>query len=108
MCSEISYAKISMALASAITKMTESMPKIIAQHVARETRKLRRSSPMKDVSGCPAKEMRLAMKVGTDDDDSCSLSGMEDSSLPNAGFSATASLQSIQFSNYHHGEQTTN
>ncbi|KAH6946057.1 hypothetical protein HPB50_011354 [Hyalomma asiaticum] len=62
--------QISAAVNAAIAKMTEAIPTLIAQQVARFNK---RASPIKDVSGRHLKTSRRQIEFA--DDDSCSLSG---------------------------------
>ncbi|KAH6923204.1 hypothetical protein HPB50_024867 [Hyalomma asiaticum] len=69
--------QISAAINAAIAKMTEAIPTVIAQQVARFNK---RAGPIKDVSGRHLKTSRRQIEFA--DDDSCSLPGVEDTPLP--------------------------
>ncbi|KAH7966122.1 hypothetical protein HPB49_013899 [Dermacentor silvarum] len=79
-------------MVTAISKLQDTIPAMIAQQIAHSSRPSRRpGGPYKDVSGRPLKTSRRTPEV--DDDDSCSLSGMEDSALLVSAGSGAASLQ---------------
>lgn len=76
---------------------------MIAQQIAHSLRPSRRTGgPYKDVSGRPIKASRRLTEA--DDDDSCSLSGIEDTPLTERAGSGAASLQSC-LNLTEHGEQ---
>ncbi|KAH7965019.1 hypothetical protein HPB49_002869 [Dermacentor silvarum] len=88
-------------MVTAISKLQDTIPAIIAQQIAHSSRPSRtRGGPYKDVSGRPLKTSRRIPEV----DDSCSLSGMEDSALLVSAGSGAASLQS-NLSLTDHGEE---
>ncbi|KAH7934061.1 hypothetical protein HPB49_020942 [Dermacentor silvarum] len=90
-------------MVTALSKLQDTIPAMIAQQIAHSSRPSRRpGGPYKDVSGRPLKTSRRTPEV--DDDDSCSLSGMEDSALLVSAGSGAASLQS-NLSLTDHGEQ---
>ncbi|KAH6948606.1 hypothetical protein HPB50_025227 [Hyalomma asiaticum] len=68
---------ISAAVNAAIAKMTEAIPTVIAQQVARFNK---RAGPIQDVSGRYLKTSRRQTEL--EDDESCPLSGVEDNPLP--------------------------
>ncbi|KAH7967202.1 hypothetical protein HPB49_023503 [Dermacentor silvarum] len=93
--------RISM-MVTAISKLQDTIPAMIAQQIAHSLGPSRRpGGPYKDVSGRPLKTSRRTPEV--DDDDSCSLCGMEDSALLVSAGSGAASLQS-NLSLTDHGE----
>ncbi|XP_050035842.1 uncharacterized protein [Dermacentor andersoni] len=97
--------QISAAITSAIAKITENIPTIVAQHIAQSSRGVRRTgSFIKDV--CP-KTSRRNIETEAEDNDSCSLSGMEDAPLPASAGSGAASLQLV-FPFNDHGGQPSN
>ena len=97
--------QISAAIASAIAKMTETIPTIVAQHIAQSSRSVRRTGGLiKDVSGRYPKTSRRAIETEVEDEDSCSLSGIEDAPLPASAGSAAASLQPLFHFNDHGGQ----
>ncbi|KAH7944951.1 hypothetical protein HPB49_002781 [Dermacentor silvarum] len=70
--------QISAAITSAIAKMTETIPTIVAQHIAQSSRGVRRTGGLiKDVSGRYPKTSRRVTQTELDDEDRCSLSGIE-------------------------------
>lgn len=86
--------QISAAVNAAIAKMTEAIPNLIAQQVARFNK---RAGPIKDVSGRHLKTSRRQIEFA--DDDSCSLSGVEDTPLPaSTGSGAPPPLPSVNLS----------
>ncbi|KAG0416963.1 hypothetical protein HPB47_004062 [Ixodes persulcatus] len=90
-------------MVNTISKLQETIPAMIAQQIAHSLRPSRRpGGPYRDVSGRPLKPSRRAPEG--DDDDSCSLSGLEDALLPASAGSGAASLPSL-LSLTHHGEQ---
>ncbi|KAH7933237.1 hypothetical protein HPB49_010652 [Dermacentor silvarum] len=90
-------------MVTAISKLQDTIPAMIAQQSAHSSRPSRRLvCPYKDVSGRPLKTSGRTPEV--DDDDSCSLSGMEDSALLVSAGSGAASLQS-NLSLTDHGKQ---
>lgn len=89
-------------MVNTISKLQETIPAMIAQQIAHSLRPSRRpGGPYRDVSGRPLKPRRAP---DVDDDDSCSLSGLEDAPLPASAGSGAASLPSL-LSLTHHGEQ---
>ncbi|XP_075530186.1 uncharacterized protein LOC142563524 [Dermacentor variabilis] len=100
--------QISAAITSAIAKITESIPTIVAQHIAQSSRGVRRTGGLiKDVSGRCPKTSRRTIEIEVEDNDSCSLSGLEDAPLPASAGSGAASLQSV-FPFNDHGGQPSN
>ncbi|XP_077485143.1 uncharacterized protein LOC144095231 [Amblyomma americanum] len=96
--------QISAAVTSAIAKMTEIVPTIVAQHIAQSSRGVRRVGGLiTGVSGRYPK-MRHAMETLAEDDDSCSLSGIEDGPLTASGGSGAASPQSTSHLTGHGGQ----
>ncbi|KAH7953007.1 hypothetical protein HPB49_003447 [Dermacentor silvarum] len=91
-------------MVTAISKLQDTIPAMIAQQIAHSLRPSRRpGGPYKDVSGRPLKTSKRTPEV--DDDDSCSLSGMEDSALlVNAGSGAASLQPNLSLSD--HGEQS--
>ncbi|KAG0445642.1 hypothetical protein HPB47_013254 [Ixodes persulcatus] len=90
-------------MVNAISKLQETIPTMIAPRIAHSLRPSRRpGGPYKDVPGHPLKPSRRTPEV--DDDDSCSLSGLEDAPLPASAGSVAASPPS-PLSLTHHGEQ---
>ncbi|KAH7936920.1 hypothetical protein HPB49_006430 [Dermacentor silvarum] len=96
-------------MVTAISKLQDTIPAMIAQQIAHSSRPSRRpGGPYKDVSGRPLKTSRRTPEV--DDDDSCSLSGMEDSVLLVSAGSGAASLQpnlSLTDHGEHRGRSTS-
>lgn len=90
--------QISAAVNAAIAKMTETIPTLIAQQVARFTK---RAGPIKDVSGRYLKTLRRQIEF--EDDDSCSASGIEDTPLPASAGSGAPPPQSLVNSTDHGG-----
>ncbi|XP_049269872.1 uncharacterized protein LOC125757771 [Rhipicephalus sanguineus] len=90
--------QISAAVNAAIAKMTETIPTLIAQQVARFTK---RAGPIKDVSGRYLKTPRR--QIDFEDDDSCSISGFEDTPLPASAGSGAPPPQSLVNSTDHGG-----
>lgn len=82
--------QISTAVNAAIAKMTEAIPTLIAQQVARFNK---RSGPIKDVSGRHPKTSRRQLDI--DDDDNSSLSAVEDTPHLASASSGVQSSQSI-------------
>ncbi|KAH6944340.1 hypothetical protein HPB50_002713 [Hyalomma asiaticum] len=100
--------QISAAITSAIAKMTETIPTIIAQHLAQSSRSVRRAGGLiKDVSGRYPKTSRRAIENDVDDDDSCTLTGIEDATLAASAGSAAASLQPLFNFNDHGGQPSS-
>lgn len=100
--------QISAAITSAIAKMTEAIPTIIAQHLAQSSRSVRRPGGLiKDVSGRYPKTSRRAIENDVDDDDSCTLTGIEDATLAASAGSAAASLQPLFNFNDHGGQPSS-
>lgn len=90
-------------MVNTISKLQETIPTMIAQQIAHSLRPSRRTGgPYKDVSGRPIKASRRLTEA--DDDDSCSLSGIEDTPLTERAGSGAASLQSC-LNLTEHGEQ---
>ncbi|XP_072144428.1 uncharacterized protein [Dermacentor andersoni] len=83
--------QISAAMNAAIAKLTETIPSLITQQIAQTSRTTRRAGPIKDVSGRYPKMFRRQLDF--DDEDSCSLSGMEDAPLPVSAGDGTSSSQ---------------
>ncbi|KAH7965294.1 hypothetical protein HPB49_006004 [Dermacentor silvarum] len=101
-------AQISAAITSAIAKMTETIPTIVAQHIAQSSRGVRRTGGLiKDVSGRYPKTSRRVTETELDDEDSCSLSGIEDAPLPASAGSVAASLQPLFHFNDHGGQPSS-
>lgn len=91
--------QISTLVEAAIGKMTEAIPTLIAQQVARSNK---RTGLIKDVSGRYPKTSRR--QIDLDDDDSCSLAGMEDNPhLASAGSGALPSQSLVNLTD--HGGQ---
>lgn len=100
--------QISAAITSAIAKMTETLPTIVAQHIAQSSRGVRRTGGLiKDVSGRYPKTSRRVTETELDDEDSCSLSGIEDAPLPASAGSVAASLQPLFHFNDHGGQPSS-
>lgn len=90
-------------MVNTISKLQETIPTMIAQQIAHSLRLSRRTGgPYKDVSGRPVKASKRLTEA--DDDDSCSLSGIEDTPLTASAGSGAASLQSC-LNLTDHGEQ---
>lgn len=88
--------QIPAAVTSTIAKMTESILAIVAQHIAQSSRGVPRTgSLIENVSDRYPKISRRIIETEAEEDDSCSLSGMEDAPLPACAGSDAASLQSL-------------
>lgn len=91
--------QISTLVEAAIGKMTEAIPTLIAQQVARSNK---RAGLIKDVSGRYPKTSRR--QIDLDDDDSCSLVGMEDNLHPASAGSGAPLSQSLVDLTEHGGQ----